>query len=237
MMTAVLMKRQGIPIDVVLFADTGLEFPEMYEYLGVAERYIGTKITRVRADITFEDEFYRVRGYRSKHEGQINGWPFIRGCYWNKLGKMEPLIKAMGDLGKYEEYVGISAEEGDRYERLIMTRQGRHSPLYEAGITGDIAKKELRAMGLLNPLYDRFHRLGCYLCPQQRLSSLRKVRQFYPALWAHMMELDGDSPHSFKIHDRATVHDLDFRFAMEAGEIDGRQYEKRGKHWQQRMAL
>ena len=235
MMTAVLMKRLGIPIDIVLFADTGLEFPEMYEYLDVAERFIGTKITTVRSEITFEDLFYQIR-IAGKHIGEIHGWPMTRGCWWNDYAKLQPLMKHKRKLGDFTEYIGISTEEQDRYDRLIKPFPNRHSPLYEAGITGDMAKKELRRMDLLNPLYDRFHRLGCYLCPQQRISELRKVRQYYPHLWAHMLELDTDSPVHFK-PDGRTVHDLDFRFAMEAGEIDGNCYEKRGKIWQQKMAL
>ncbi len=92
MMTLVLMKEQGIPIDVILFADTGLEFLEMYAYLERVEQYIGMKITRVKADKTFEDIFYQQR-IRGKHVGQIHGWPMTRGCWWNDYGKLRPLNK------------------------------------------------------------------------------------------------------------------------------------------------
>ena len=36
-----------MPVDVILFCDTGLEFPQMYEHLDKVEQYTGRAITRL----------------------------------------------------------------------------------------------------------------------------------------------------------------------------------------------
>jgi hypothetical protein len=49
-----------------------------------------------------------------------------------------------------------------------------------------------------------------------------------------MLKWDNDSPVTFK-PDGTTVHDLDLRFALEDGEIDGFTYKKRKKTYQQTL--
>lgn len=45
---------EGRQVDEILFCDTGLEFPQMYDHLEKLERYIGRPITRLKAPYTFE---------------------------------------------------------------------------------------------------------------------------------------------------------------------------------------
>ena len=45
------------PVDLILFCDTGLEFPQMYEHLARLEAYIGRPITRLKAEHDFEYYF------------------------------------------------------------------------------------------------------------------------------------------------------------------------------------
>lgn len=229
--TGIWMVKHHIPIDVLLFSDTRKEFPKMYVYLNtVVSEFFNRPIEIIGADMEFEDIFYQKR-IKGKHIGEIHGWPMTRGCWWNDYGKIQPINKYKRKLAhttEVHEYIGISAEEYDRYADLIKPFSNRHAPLYENGITGEMAKQEQNEMGLLNPLYDDFYRLGCYLCPQQRINELQKVRKHYPKYWAHMLELDNDSPVRFK-PDGTTVHDLDRRFAWESGE----EIEINGKKLQQ----
>lgn len=53
--TAMLLKMTelGMPIDCILFCDTGLEFPAMYEHIKSVEKRIGKNITIVRANESF----------------------------------------------------------------------------------------------------------------------------------------------------------------------------------------
>lgn len=63
---------------------------------------------------------------------------------------------------------------------------------------------------LVNPLYQKFRRLGCWFCVKQNLDSLRRD---YPAYWNMLMQWDDESPRTFK--PRYTVHELDRRFSYE----------------------
>ena len=54
--TAMLLRmvEEAWPIDVILFCDTGLEFPELYKHIDRVEANIGRKITRLKAADSFE---------------------------------------------------------------------------------------------------------------------------------------------------------------------------------------
>jgi len=62
MATLLIMLDKGMPINDIIFADTGLEFPVVYDYLDEVEEYIGKKITRLKHPTkTFESLFYKKR--------------------------------------------------------------------------------------------------------------------------------------------------------------------------------
>lgn len=63
-------------------------------------------------------------------------------------------------------------------------------------------------------MYWKFERLGCYLCPKQNLDSLRSLRNHYRLLWDKMLQMDKDSPISFKA-DGTTLRDIEDRFRYE----------------------
>ena len=49
-----MMLEKGMPVDEIIFCDTGMEFPEVYQHIKQVEKYIGRKITRLSADYSFE---------------------------------------------------------------------------------------------------------------------------------------------------------------------------------------
>lgn len=57
--TAMLLRliEEKRPIDLILFCDTGLEFPQMYDHLKNLQQYIGRKITYLKAEHSFEYYF------------------------------------------------------------------------------------------------------------------------------------------------------------------------------------
>lgn len=48
------MKDRGMKIDIILYCDTGLEFPAMYEHINRVEQYVGIPITHLKAEKPFE---------------------------------------------------------------------------------------------------------------------------------------------------------------------------------------
>lgn len=75
----------------------------------------------------------------------------------------------------------------------------------------------LEKRNMLNPLYRKFRRLGCWFCVKQSLDSLRVLRHDYPEYWKIMMEWDRESLNTFK--PRYRVADLDQRFSAEEGQL------------------
>ena len=86
-----LMIERGMPIDVVLTADTGMEFPEMYEHLAKVDDYLFRErdlhITTLRHPKGFEwMMFEEPKQRKSSIENRArygvppygNGWPGIR---------------------------------------------------------------------------------------------------------------------------------------------------------------
>ena len=71
----------------------------------------------------------------------------------------------------------------------------------------------LKKRDMLNPLYQKFKRLGCWFCGKQGLESLRVLRRDYPEYWAMLLAWDKESPRTFKPN--CTVEDLEQRFSWE----------------------
>lgn len=49
------------PVDLILYCDTGLEFPQMYDHLNRLEDYIDREITWLKAPHNFEYYFFEHR--------------------------------------------------------------------------------------------------------------------------------------------------------------------------------
>lgn len=58
--TAMLLRliEENRPVDLILFCDTGLEFPQMYDHLRQLEEYIQRPITILKAEHSFEYYFF-----------------------------------------------------------------------------------------------------------------------------------------------------------------------------------
>lgn len=63
-----LILEKKLPLDEIVFIDTGLEFEEIYDIIDGFEKRINFKITRIKAEKTFEEYFYTVNK-QGKHKG------------------------------------------------------------------------------------------------------------------------------------------------------------------------
>ncbi len=87
-------------------------------------------------------------------------------------------------------------------------------PVVDCNITQKESFIIAEKAGLLSPAYVKgITRLGCWFCHNQRLDELRRLRCNYPELWQRLLDIDLDSPYTFKSD--ATIHDLDKRFVAE----------------------
>lgn len=50
--TAMLLRmlEEGMPVDLIIYCDTGLEFPAMYDHIAKVEQNIGREITKLKPE-------------------------------------------------------------------------------------------------------------------------------------------------------------------------------------------
>ena len=196
-------------INVMATPVLGAELPEMYEYIKKMERYISRKITVVPSAVSF-DEVFHQKYEKGSWAGIIYGYPLIVGAWCNSRLKRKAIERHYKQYGEHYRYLGIAADEPKRLARLDPNCR---APLDEWGMTEADCIEFLKKRDMLNPLYEKFKRLGCFFCPKQSLDSLRILRHDYPDLWKMMLQWDLESPRHFKPD--YTVHELDLKFENE----------------------
>lgn len=190
----------------------------MVEFKAKADKIIrerwGIEVEHYRSDKTYNEVFYRVyqSSRNAEKNGKIYGFPFAPKGHWctGEL-KMEAVKKAVKSTKNSVQYIGIAADEPNRFHNLSDTKK---SPLVEAGWTEADCRHWCEENDLLSPIYTTATRGGCWFCHNQGVGQLRLLRKNYPELWALMLKWDKDSPVTFHA-DGHTVHDFDRRFAAE----------------------
>lgn len=110
-----LMIERGMPIDIVLTADTGMEFPEMYDHLAKLDEYLyrerGIHLTMLRHPkgfeyMMFEEEKQKISSIENRQKLGVplygNGWPGVRVRWCTGQLKTHLIAKEVNRLkGKY----------------------------------------------------------------------------------------------------------------------------------------
>ena len=224
--TAMLLRmlEEGMHIDIILFCDTGLEFPAMYRHLEKLQRDIGRPIMRVCSNHTFEHFLlqHEVRVKRTKVEVSEKkrrgySWPGPRERWCTKELKEIPREAFLRPLReKYDiiEYVGLAADEGYRLERKNNQRENCRHPLVDWGMDEDACLKYCYERGYTwEGLYEYYSRVSCWCCPLQPLSELRILYEHFPELWAQLKEWDRRSWRNFKAS--GSIEQFEKRFEFE----------------------
>lgn len=231
----ILMIERGMPIDIVLNTDTGMEFPEMYGHLAKVDEYLyrerGIHITTLRHPkgfewLMFEESKKRPDAIKRRLERGIplcgNGWPGIRVRWCTgqlKTHLIDREVKRLKAEKNALQYVGIAADEAGR------CKAGMIYPLVEWGITEKEALKICYDRGFdFGGLYEMYHRASCWCCPFQRIGELRRLRSHHPELWKKLGEMDCRAREQFGIgplgqfKERWSVEALEQRFRREESE-------------------
>ena len=211
------------PLDRIVTADVWAtdtipaDLPPMVEFKDYADKVIleryEIEVEHYKPTRTYEDRFYTVRTEKAKKRpGLIYGWPFpVTGAWCNSDLKMNAINKCRRSYKGGIEYLGIAADEPNRFHNLTDTKL---SPLVEIGWTESDCRAWCEREGLLSPIYTQATRGGCWFCHNQGVGQLRLLRKQYPDLWALLLRWDSDSPVTFHA-DGHTVHDFDERFQAE----------------------
>lgn len=148
----------------------------------------------------------------------VYGFPKIKGA-WCSGNLKQKVLQGINEEAKKQEkmnvvhYIGIAADEPERVARHIG-KPDKVLPLVQIGWDEALCGLEAQYMDMLSPTYSNAFRDGCWFCHNQGVGQLRKLRNDYPELWAKLMEIDYDSPVTFK-PDGRTIHDFEKRFEAE----------------------
>ena len=225
------MIEKGMPIDAAIYADTGMDFPEMQNHIQALDGFLyqerGIRVTRLKHPkgfewLMFEEPKQKPSCLERRRRAGIppfgNGWPGprVRWCTWQlKTQLIRREIARLKQGGKVIEHIGIAADEAWRCK-------DKRYPLVEWGVTETKALEYCYERGYtFGGLYEIYSRASCWCCPFQHIDSLRKLRKHHPELWARLLAMDyraraqfGDTPPGI-FRKGWTVERLDERFARE----------------------
>lgn len=174
---AVYMRQNHPEFDIeYFFTDTGKELPEVYEFLGRLEGFLGKTILRLNPERDFD--------YWLKQFNNFLPSPQTRWCTRQlKLRPFELWLKPVLASGKIvNSYVAIRSDEeyreGYRGKHLNMKTI---LPFKEAGIDKNGVIEILNSSGLGMPKYYSWRsRSGCTFCFYQQKIEWVRLRELHP---------------------------------------------------------
>lgn len=188
---AVYMRDHYPELDIeYFFTDTGKELPEVYDFLGRLEGYLGKEIKVLNQLRDFD---YWLKMYNSFLPS-----PQTRWC--TRMMKLLPLkeyIQGMLDQGdEVYSYVAIRADEE---HRVAMQSESAHAhiklPFREEGIDKEGVLEILESSGIGLPDYYRWRsRSGCTFCFFQQ-----KIE------WVHLLEQHPDKFEEAKAYEKTAI--------------------------------
>lgn len=172
---AVYMRQHHPELDIeYFFTDTGKELPEVYEYLGRLEGFLGKPILRLNPDRDFD--------FWLKQYNDFLPSPQTRWCTRQlKLRPFERWLRPLLEEGSsIYSYIAIRSDEeyregySSKHDRLII-----RLPFKEAGIDKAGVLDILEAAGLGLPQYYSWRtRSGCTFCFfQQKIEWVRLMEE------------------------------------------------------------
>ncbi|RYG88126.1 MAG: hypothetical protein EON59_05390 [Alphaproteobacteria bacterium] len=174
---AVYMRQQHPELDIeYFFTDTGKELPEVYEFLGRLEGFLGKPIERLNPERDFD---FWLKEYKDFLPS-----PQTRWCTKQlKIKPFEAWVKASVQNGdEVHSYVAIRSDE--EYREGYVSGQSNlkvHLPFREAGIDKIGVTELLEAAGVGLPSYYRWRsRSGCTFCFYQQKIEWARLLDEHP---------------------------------------------------------
>lgn len=208
------------PLDEAIYCDTGMEFPAMKKHIDKLEQIFlnaGVKFTRLKSNMSFEYLMFEHLPNRKRPELKWPGYswpgPRVRWCTsLLKIGQINGHLKTLEKSYRIIQLTGLAADEQERLKR--ENNIDHLHPLADWGWTEADCLKYCYDRGFdWGGLYDIFHRVSCWCCPLQSLEDLRKLRKYFPNLWAKLMEMESRTWRKFRAE--YSVDQLEIRFGLE----------------------
>lgn len=187
---AVYMRQHYPELDIeYFFTDTGKELPEVYEFLGRLEGFLGKPILRLNPDRDFDFWLKRYNNFLPS--------PQQRWCTRQlKLRPFEQWLRPMLDDGiRIFSYVAIRSDEeyregySSKHDNLTIML-----PFKEAGVDKPGVLDILEASGLGLPrYYDWRSRSGCTFCFFQQKIEWVRLKEQHPEAFEEAKAYEKDA--------------------------------------------
>jgi 3'-phosphoadenosine 5'-phosphosulfate sulfotransferase (PAPS reductase)/FAD synthetase len=184
--TALLLMYYELKFDEVIFADTGAELPETYEYM---EKYSipfmeekGIKFTIVKGN---EKGINNLEDYCLNYKIS----PSIQLRWCTDKFKIKPITNYILSKPKSDfpaiAVLGISYDEAHRIRQSPYNWQINEYPLVDKKITREQCKKIITKYGWSIP-----PKSGCYFCPFQSEKEWKELYFNYPDLYERAIQIE-----------------------------------------------
>lgn len=212
----ILLIQDKLPLDEVVFADTGSEVPETYEYLPIAKEYLdraGVPLVtlRKRSGLSLYDTCWNRK--------------VIPSAVWRwstRDFKVTPLhAHYRGKRSHINQYLGIAYDEIERVKDSRVDYVSNIYPLVDRRVTRQGCIDIIEAAGLPVPV-----KSGCYFCPFNSADRWEWLHEKHPDLYANAIALEENSKHFpsqrltdqvFRTRDRVTLRQLGGRIRSGGG--------------------
>lgn len=216
---AMLLKiiEQELPLDEVVFYDTGMEFEAIYN---IRNRIVpllknrGIKYVELKPKEPFLYTMFE-KPVNKRNGQKTYGYSWCGGrCRWGTTAK----LKAIDDYCEGAvQYVGLAFDETNR---LKKERKGyKLFPLVTFGMTEKDCLKYCYEKGfdwLENgvDLYSILDRVSCWCCCNKNLKELRNYYKYLPSYWSQLKDLQLRTSRPMK-YNKYSVFDLEKKFSDE----------------------
>jgi hypothetical protein len=178
---ALLLWERGEEFEMV-FADTGVELPEVYYLLPRLAQRVGRKLHVVSGG-----------GFFCKMVNRGYFIPSKKKKWCCQALKQKPQDEFFKAVQPEEIFIGIRADEPKRIYTDSRSGFPESYPLFKAGIDRKAAHDLCAKYGLLNPCYKWRSRVSCYCCYEQRKSDWIGLLRYHPTLYLTAEEWERQS--------------------------------------------
>lgn len=187
---AVFMRQRYPELDLeYFFTDTGKELPEVYDYLGKLEGFLGKPIARLNPDRDFD--------FWLKEYNHFLPSPQTRWC--TRMLKLRPFEKwirgTLRDGGKVTSYVAIRCDE-DHREGMVAKHPNLSVklPFRDHGVDKHGVMEILENSGLGLPSYYQWRsRSGCTFCFFQQKIEWVRLKEVHPDAFEEAKRYEKDA--------------------------------------------
>jgi phosphoadenosine phosphosulfate reductase len=167
-------------ISKAVFCDTTIEFKETSHYIKRVEDFYGITIERVKAPLTFFELVKKI------------GFPSRKSKWCCEVFKFAPQA-SFALKNKLDGYItGLRHEESNHRRSYQLVDANPHVPTMQINPliewTQDEIWNYINAENLpINPLYEYFERIGCWVCPNRTSQEWMQITRHFPDLYAELI--------------------------------------------------